>query len=55
VVERRVRERLWSDSGTNAWLDDALPALDEGSITPFAAAEALLERSSDLLTRPGRS
>jgi hypothetical protein len=50
-----VRERLWRDQETNAWLDDALPALDEGSLTPFAAAEALLERSVELITRGRRS
>ncbi|HET7551962.1 MAG TPA: methylmalonyl Co-A mutase-associated GTPase MeaB [Gemmatimonadaceae bacterium] len=55
VVERRVRERLWRDQETNAWLDEALPALDEGSLTPFAAAEALLERSAELITRGQRS
>lgn len=54
VVERRVRERLWRDQETNAWLDAALPALDEGSLTPFAAAETLLGRSAELLTRDQR-
>jgi LAO/AO transport system kinase len=54
VVERRVRERLWGDQATNAWLDDALPALDEGTLTPFAAAETLLERSAPLVTRGRR-
>jgi LAO/AO transport system kinase len=54
VVERRVRERLWRDEGTNAWLDDALPALDVGELTPFAAAEELLGRSADLITRGRR-
>jgi LAO/AO transport system kinase len=54
VVERRVRERLWRDEDTNAWLDDALPALDLGSLTPFAAAEELLGRSADLITRGRR-
>ena len=55
VVERRVRERLWRDQDTNAWLDDAIPALEDGSLTPFAAAEALLERSAELLARGRRS
>ena len=54
VVERRVRERLWGDESTNAWLDDALPALDQGTLTPFAAAEALLERSAGLIVRDRR-
>ena len=54
VVERRVRERLWGDENTNAWLDDALPALEEGTLTPFAAAQALLERSAGLITHDRR-
>jgi len=49
VVERRVRERLWSDPETEAWLDERLPALEAGTLTPFAAADALLERSTHRL------
>jgi LAO/AO transport system kinase len=50
VVEQRVRRRLWSDAGTNHWLDEQLPAMEEGSATPFTVADALLVRSRDLLT-----
>jgi len=50
AVERRVRQRLWGDAATTAWLDAQLPALEAGTLTPFAAAEALLERSSPLST-----
>lgn len=51
AVERRVRRRLWSDAATNAWLDDRLPELEAGTLTPFQAAADLLKRTGDLLTR----
>jgi LAO/AO transport system kinase len=51
VVESRVRRRLWSDAPLIAWLDEQLPDLEAGSRNPFEVADALLARSSDLLTR----
>ncbi|HZO20175.1 MAG TPA: methylmalonyl Co-A mutase-associated GTPase MeaB [Gemmatimonadaceae bacterium] len=51
VVEDRVRARLWHDDATNAWIDAKLPELESGTLTPFAAADALLAQSGDLLTR----
>ena len=51
AVEQKVRRRLWSDAGTNAWLDSRVEALEEGTLTPFAAAAELLQRSGDVLTR----
>jgi LAO/AO transport system kinase len=51
VVEDRVRTRLWRDDATNAWIEAKLPELEGGTLTPFAAADALLARSGDLLTR----
>ena len=45
VVERRVRQRLWSDSGTRDWLEAQLPQLESGESTPMAVAEALIERA----------
>ena len=51
VVEMRVRSRLWSNAGTNAWLDQQLPALEAGATNPFAVADELLARSVNLLTR----
>jgi LAO/AO transport system kinase len=50
-VERKVRERLWGDASTTAWLEDRLSALEEGRVTPFLVADALLAQSADLLTR----
>ena len=52
VVEARVRSRLWTDAGTNAWLDAQLPALETGATNPFDVADALLQRSAPLLATP---
>lgn len=51
VVEEKARRRLWGDAATNAWLEERLPALEAGEATPFGIADALLNRSADLLTR----
>jgi len=51
VVEQRVRARLWHDAGTNAWLEERLGALETGTTNPFAVADELLVRSTDILTR----
>ena len=51
AVEDRVRARLWRDDATNAWIETKLSELETGTLTPFAAADALLARSGDLLTR----
>lgn len=51
VVESRVRRRLWTDASLVAWLDEQLPSLEAGSQNPFDVADALLARSTDLLTR----
>jgi LAO/AO transport system kinase len=51
VVEERVRQRLWTDQGTNQWLEGRLGDLETGTTNPFDVADALLARSRDLLTR----
>jgi LAO/AO transport system kinase len=51
VVERRVRERLWRDAGTEAWMAEQVPALEAGTTTPYHVADALLARSGALLSR----
>ena len=50
VVAERVRTRLWGDDATNAWLEAQLPALEEGTATPFGVADTLLRQSGPLLT-----
>jgi LAO/AO transport system kinase len=54
VTEQRVRQRLWGDAATTAWVADRLDALESGAETPFGVADALLARSADLLTRSAR-
>ncbi|HEX6051150.1 MAG TPA: methylmalonyl Co-A mutase-associated GTPase MeaB [Gemmatimonadaceae bacterium] len=51
VTEHKIRQRLWRDDGTNAFLDSALAALETGTATPFTVADELLSRSGHLLTR----
>jgi len=51
VTEHRVRQRLWRDAETNAFLDSKLTVMESGAATPFTVADELLSRSVDLLTR----
>ena len=51
VTEHKMRQRLWRDDATNAFVDDALSALESGTATPFTVADELLSRSGHLLTR----
>lgn len=50
VVEQQVRQRLWRDAATLAWIDDQLDGLEAGTLVPFAVADALRARSEELLT-----
>jgi LAO/AO transport system kinase len=50
VVEQQVRQRLWQDAETLAWLDTQLDGLEAGTLVPFAVADALRARSDALLT-----
>ena len=54
VVEGRVRNRLWQDAATNAWLDGKLSALEAGATNPFDVADELLAKSGDLISRSNR-
>ncbi len=49
VVEQKVSDRLWKDPGTRAWLEERLPAVEEGTSTPFAVADQLLRQSGELV------
>ena len=53
VVEALLRRKLWRDAATASWLDARLPELEAGKTNPFAVADELLERSTDLLTGTG--
>lgn len=49
IVEQQLRQRLWHDAETLAWLDAQLPAMEAGAITPFAIALGLRARSAALM------
>lgn len=50
VVELQVRQRLWNDNATVAWLESQLPLLEAGTVAPFGVADQLRARSAALLT-----
>ncbi len=54
AVSDRVRRRLWGDAGTNAWLDGQLDQLEDGTKSPFDAADDLLAQRAGLLKEPSR-
>ncbi|MBK6488771.1 MAG: methylmalonyl Co-A mutase-associated GTPase MeaB [Gemmatimonadetes bacterium] len=51
VAEQRLRRRVWQDAGVQAFIDSVLPAVEDGSRTPFGIADELLRRAADILTR----
>lgn len=42
VVERHLRERVWRDGAGEALLAEGLPALAEGSVSPYQLADRIL-------------
>ena len=49
VVERKVSDRLWKDQRTVAWLEEQLPDVEQGKVTPFVVADRLLLQSAGLV------
>jgi LAO/AO transport system kinase len=49
VVERKVHQRLWLHTPTNAWVESRIADLERGDTTPFTVADELLARSGALL------
>lgn len=50
AVDHRVRNRLWSNAATTAYVEGEMTALEAGRISPAAVADALLARSGPLVT-----
>lgn len=50
IVEQQLRQRLWRDTATLSWLDAQLDGLESGALVPFAVADDLRARSTELLT-----
>ena len=53
ATEERIQQRLFDNPTVATWIDEQLPALEAGTTTPFAVAEMLLKRGTDLLTGTG--
>ncbi len=49
VVAQKVSDRLWKDQRTLAWLEEQLPSVAEGKLSPFAVADRLLRQSGELV------
>ena len=49
VVAQKVSDRLWKDQRTVAWLEEQLPSVADGKLTPFAVADRLLRESGELV------
>jgi LAO/AO transport system kinase len=49
VVAQKVSDRLWKDERTLAWLEEQLPSVAEGKLSPFAVADRLLLQSGELV------
>jgi LAO/AO transport system kinase len=50
VVAQKVSDRLWRDERTLAWLEEQLPSVSEGKLSPFAVADRLLRQSGELVS-----
>lgn len=50
IVEQQLRQRLWTDASTLAFIDAQLPALESGTVAPFTTADDLRARSGSLMT-----
>jgi LAO/AO transport system kinase len=49
VVAQKVSDRLWKDQRTVAWLEQQLPSVADGKLTPFAVADRLLRERGELV------
>jgi LAO/AO transport system kinase len=52
AVDNRVRNRLWGNPAAAEWVDREIAALEAGTVSPLAVADALLARSVSLLSGP---
>lgn len=50
VVQQKVSDRLWRDQRTVAWLEEQIPAVEQGTATPFAVADRLLRQSARIVS-----
>ena len=46
VVDRGLRQRAWTEAGGAAILEESLPALEAGTITPYEVAERIVREAA---------
>jgi LAO/AO transport system kinase len=49
VAEHRLRRRLWSDSGIREFIEEKLPRIEAGELSPFGIADELLARGAQVI------
>jgi LAO/AO transport system kinase len=51
VSEHRLRRRLWSDAGVQRFIEERLPRLESGDLTPYGIADDLLVLGANVIAR----
>jgi LAO/AO transport system kinase len=51
VAEHRLRGRLWGDPAVRQFIDDVLPRIEAGELSPFGIADELLARGAPAIAR----
>jgi LAO/AO transport system kinase len=51
VTEHRLRGRLWSDADVQAFIDQEMPRIERGEVSPYGIADELLRRGAPAIAR----
>lgn len=51
VAEYRLRRRLWDDSAVLAFVDEVIPRIERGEVSPYGIADELLIRGAPAIAR----
>lgn len=51
IAESRLRRHVWNDPQLVAYLEQTIGALERGEASPFRVADAVLERSAEIIQR----
>lgn len=51
IAESRLRRHVWNDPQLVAYLEQSIGALERGEASPFRVADAVLERSAEIIQR----
>lgn len=51
VAEYRLRRRLWNDGQVLAFIDEVIPRIERGEVSPYGVADELLTRGAPAIAR----